>query len=94
MKCKGNFKFKGLVKRDGGVFTNNEGKEIKYNESYVLKVDETTPKGIYERSFKIAIDSPLLKELEFVEAYQDIEIEFEIEIYGSRITLVPIAVNY
>ena len=69
MKCKGNFKFKGLQKRDGGVFKNNKGEEIQYKESYVIKADEETENGIYERSFKIAVDSPLVKDLKDLELY-------------------------
>lgn len=94
MKCKGNFKFKGLQKRDGGVFKNNKGEEIQYKESYVIKADEETENGIYERQFKIAIDSPLVKVLEGLEVYDDIEIEFDVKIYGSRISVTPTSVNY
>lgn len=94
MKCIGKFKFKELQKREGGVFKNNNGEEIQYKESYVIKADETTEKGIYERAFKISVDSPLVKDLESLEAYEDIEIEFDVQVYGSRITLTPISVNY
>ena len=54
MKCVGKFKFKGLVKREGGSFTNDRGQEITYKESYLLKVDESTENGIYERGFEKA----------------------------------------
>jgi len=94
MKCKGNFKYKGLQKRDGGVFKNNKGEEIQYKESYVIKADEETENGIYERSFKIPVDSPLVKDLKDLELYTDIEIEFNVRIYGSRISVTPISVNY
>lgn len=93
MKCVGDFKFKGLTKRDGGVFTNEKGQEIPYKESYALKVDELTENGIYERIFKIASDSELLKEFEGIEPYTDIVIEFDVNIFGNRITVVPVAVS-
>ncbi len=93
MKCVGNFKFKGLMKREGGSFTDANGKVINYKESYSLKVDEQTENGIFERQFKIAIDSPLVAELSALELYDDITIDFDIKIYGNRITVIPVALQ-
>lgn len=93
MKCVGKFKFKGLTKKSGGSFTNDRGQVIDYKESYALKVDENTEKGIYERVFKISSDSVLLEQLFKLQPYQDITLEFEINIYGSRITVVPVAIK-
>ena len=93
MKCVGKFKFKGLTKKDGGSFTNDRGQVINYKESYSLKVDENTEKGIYERVFKVASDSSLLDQLFKIQPYQDITIEFDINIYGNRIVVVPVAIK-
>lgn len=93
MKCQGQFKFKGLTKRDGGEFKNSNGDVIKYKESYSLKVDEQTENGIFERQFKIAIDSPLVNDLSGYELYDNITIYFDVKIYGSRITVIPVAVE-
>ena len=93
MKCVGKFKFKGLTKKDGGSFTNDRGQVIQYKESYSLKVDENTEKGIYERTFKVASDSSVLDQLMKLQPYQDITLEFDINIYGSRITVVPVAIK-
>lgn len=91
MKCQGNFKFRSLGERSAGEFKNEKGVLIKYNSCYLLNVDEIKEDGVYTRQFKIAKDSPFLKELKDVELYQDIVIEFDIIIYRSNVTLVPIA---
>lgn len=93
MKCVGDFKFKGLIKRDGGSFTDTTGKVINYKESYSLKVDEQTENGIYERQFKVAIDSPLVAELKALELYDDITLDFDVKIYGTRINVIPVALQ-
>ena len=93
MKCVGKFKFKGLVKREGGSFTNDKGQEINYNASYLLKVDESTENGIYERGFKVADDSSLVPSLLQLKPYQDITLEFDVILYNSSIKLVPIAIK-
>jgi len=90
MKCQGNFKFKGLQKRNGGVFTNSQGKDIPYKESYSIKVDEITESGIYERNFKINTDSPLVEPLLITKPYSDITLEFEVNFYGTGVKLIPI----
>lgn len=92
MKCQGNFKYKGLEKRAGGKFTNAQGEVIEYNESYSLKVDEQTDNGIYERHFKVAVDSPLVDDLKDLELYDDVELEFDVKMYGSRFSVIPVAI--
>ena len=92
MKCRGNFKFKGLQKREGGTFTNDKGQQIPYKESYSLKVDEMTEEGIYERVFKLATDSPLIEQLLTVKPYTDITFEFDINFYGTGIKIVPVGI--
>ena len=92
MKCQGKFKFRGLVKKDGGKFTNNQGQEISYNESYALKLDEETENGVYERSFKVAIDNPIVPALAQKKLYEDIVIECDVTIYNTRVSLVPVSV--
>lgn len=92
MKCRGKFKFKGLTKRDGGEFKNSKGEMVPYKGSYSLKVDELTQEGIFERIFKVALDSPLVGELENRELYSDIILDFDVKFYSSGISLVPTAV--
>ena len=93
MKCIGKFKFKGLEKRDGGVFRNSEGKEITYKESYALKVDENIDDVIYDRVFKVPIDSALLTSLSQLKPYQEFTLEFDVIIYRNSIRLVPVAIK-
>ena len=89
MKCRGKFKFKEIVKKDAGSFTNAQGQEIKYDESYVLKVDEKTEKGIQERTFKLPKDSLLVPELQKVAEYTDIVLDFEVVFYNNSIRVIP-----
>lgn len=93
MKCIGKFKFKELVKKDGGKFTNAKGDEIEYKPSYSLKVDEVTENGIFERVFKIALDSPLVEKLQNVKPYTDISLEFDINLYNNSVRLIPLDIR-
>lgn len=91
MKCQGRFVYKELVKKDGGQFTANDGRQINYKPSYLLKVDEVTDKGIYERTFKIPLESSLASELLEVKPYSDIILEFDVVIFGTNIRVIPTA---
>lgn len=91
MKCQGKFKFRGLSQKDGGTFTNSNGRVINYNSSYQLKLDETTDKGVYERTFKIPLDSPLIAQLAQKQMYDEIIMEFEIVFFGSNVRVIPVA---
>lgn len=91
MKCVGEFKFKGLEKRDGGEFTNDKGQNIKYNESYILKVDESTQKGIYERKLKIDVNNTyLLDKLKLKKPYDPIKLVCDITFYGNSVKVIPV----
>lgn len=92
MKCRGNFKYRGLTKTDAGSFINDNGEKIDYKASYKLKVDEMTNLGIQERVFKIAIDSVLLPQITKLEPYTDISIDFEVQIFGNTCRLIPITI--
>ncbi|MCI8999567.1 MAG: hypothetical protein HFJ26_01205 [Clostridia bacterium] len=91
MRSQGKFVFKGIEKRDGGEFTDAQGRNVKYDESYQLKLDEKTEKGIYERRLKVSKDNMLLvQKLEKLECYTEIELICDINFYGNRITVVPV----
>ncbi len=92
MKCRGKFKFKGLTEKQGGEFKNNRGEMVEYKGSYALKVDEITEEGIFERIFKIALDSPLVQDLADKELYSDIILDFDVKFYSSGVGLIPVAV--
>lgn len=94
MICKGNFKFKSITKRDGGDFINEMGERIKYKPCFSLKCDELTDKGIFERTFKLPLDSKLISIFSDMEPYTDIELTFDVVIYGNRISVTPTMVNY
>lgn len=92
MKCQGKFKFKGLVKKDGGEFTNKQGQLIRYDASYQINLDEVTDKGIYARTFKISRDSDLVEPLLIKKPYTDITLEFDVNIYGTTIKIIPVSI--
>lgn len=92
MKCRGKFKFKEITKRDAGTFKNAQGQEIKYDESYVLKVDEKTERGIQERNFKLVKDSALIPELQKMPEYTDIVLDFDVVFFGAVIRVIPIEI--
>lgn len=93
MKCQGKFKYKGLKERKGGEFVNSNNEKVSYKACYLLKVDEQTNNGIYERTFKMDIDSPLVAVLSHIELYQDIILELEVQLYGSNVKLIPVNVT-
>jgi hypothetical protein len=92
MKCKGKFKYRGLIQRKAGEFINSRGEKIKYDASYEIKVDEQTEEGNFERRFKTPIDSPLVPVLSKVPLYDEIVIEFQIQMFGTNVKLIPIAI--
>jgi hypothetical protein len=90
MKCRGRFVFKSLEKRPGGEFTNDKGNVVKYKDSYILKVDEETEDGIFERKFKFSPDNKDLAEnLSLLSPYSRVWIGFDIQLFGAQVKLVP-----
>lgn len=93
MKAKGRFKFKELILKNAGKFNNQKGESIEYPASYSLKVDEIDSDGIHERQYKLPTDSPLLKDLQGLEPYSDIIIDFDVKNYSTGIRLLPVAIS-
>lgn len=83
--------YKGIEKKDGGEFVNDKGQKIKYDGSYVLKADEQTENGIYERRFKIPLNNvSLIESLKLKKAYDEITVNFDIQMFGNNVRIVPI----
>lgn len=93
MRAKGKFKYKELRRTDAGAFINDKGEEIKYKPSYKLVADEIDSDGIHERTFKLDENSTLIPELQKLEPYTDIIIEFDVKTYASGVRLLPIAIS-
>ena len=90
MKCKGEFIFRGIERRDGGNFINDKGETISYKPSYKLKVDEQTENGLIERIFKISEEqTQLINVFQTLDNYSKIIILFDITFFGTKINLVP-----
>lgn len=91
MKCKGEFVFKSVEKREGGSFTNGEGQVVNYDMAYVLKVDELTQNGIFERKLKIdKANSVLLNKLQNIKPYDKINLICDVVLYGANAKVIPI----
>ena len=94
MLCEGKFMFKEIRKVDKGTFTNENGEEINYGDSYKLNVDETTEKGIKNRVFRIAKDNTLLiNQCRNLKPYTEVKIKFDVDIYDTRVVLKPVSVS-
>lgn len=90
MKCKGIFIFKSISKKEGGNFKDSEGKEINYDASYSLKIDDLSGPDITERKFKIGIkNKDLFNAFNELEPYTRVEITFDIQLYQNMARLVP-----
>lgn len=90
-RCKGEFVFKSVEERAGGSFTDANGKIVKYDTAYVLKVDELTDSGIFERKLKIdKANSVLLSKLKNLKAYDKVNLVLDVVLYGSQAKVVPI----
>lgn len=89
MKAEGLFVFKTLTHRPAGKFTTAEGKEQEYKSAYILKVDEIgEDNSINERKFKIEEDKAILiNALRELQAYQQINIIFNVRLYSSGATI-------
>lgn len=90
MNCKGNFVFRGIEKKDAGTFTDVSGNKISYDSSYHVKVDEVVDGKIQERKFKFpSAEGKLANDFMNLQPYTPVEINFEINIYATRISLTP-----
>lgn len=94
MKCKGEFVFKSVEKRDGGSFTNDKGQAVNYDMAYVLKVDELTQNGIFERKLKIdKANSVLLNKLQSLKPYEKINLICDVVLYGANARVIPVDID-
>lgn len=91
MKCVGDFVFKSLEKRSAGEFRNDKGSVVKYDESYILKVDEQAENGIFERKFKVSVqNTDLIHNLQALQPYSKCKIGFDVHIFNNQIRLIPL----
>lgn len=94
MKCKGEFVFKSVEKREGGSFTNDKGQAVNYDMAYVLKVDELTQNGIFERKLKIdKANSVLLSKLQNMKPYDKINLVCDVVLYGANARVIPVDID-
>lgn len=91
MKCKGEFVYKSVEKREGGSFTNEKGEAVSYDMAYILKVDEITQDGIYERKLKVDKNNTvLLNKLQNIKPYDKIYLICDVVLYGANAKVVPV----
>lgn len=92
MKARAKFKYKELRRTNAGTFKNDKGENVDYKASYKLVADEIDSDGIHERIFKLDENSELVPQLQKLEPYTDIVIEFDVKNYASGIRLLPVAI--
>lgn len=91
----GNFVFKEIEKRDGGEFVNQQGQKITFDPTYQVKVDENVEGKIQERLFKFKqTNKALAQKFEELKTYDNISIDFNVELYKNSVKLVPCEVYY
>lgn len=94
MICKGVVVYKGIEKRDGGVFKGSDGRDIKYDASYVLKFDENNNGQINERKVKFpASNTYLYNKFVGIKAYTEVLLECDVVLSNNACKLVPINVE-
>lgn len=94
MKCEGIVIYKGIEKREGGVFKNDKGQEINYNSSYVIKFDEVVNGKIDERKLKFPEANTVLEhKFKELEPYTKVKIFCDVVLSNSSCKLVPIDVT-
>lgn len=93
MKCVGNFVFKGIERKDGGEFTNEKGKLVKYDESFVVRLDEVEGDVISERKLKFPIDNTVLyNRLKSLKPYDHITLDLEVVLYNNQAKVIPVGI--
>lgn len=94
MNCKGIVVYKGIEKRDGGIFKGTDGREIKYDASYVVKFDENINGQINERKVKFpASNTYLYNKFVGIKAYTEVFLECDVVLSANNCKLVPINVE-
>lgn len=94
MKAYGKLIYKSLEKRDGGEFTNDRGQNIKFDESYVLKVDENLDGSIGEHKLKVDKNNiGLVDQLKALKPYTEIELECNVVMYQNSCKLIPVSLK-
>ena len=90
MNCKGRFIFRYIEKKEAGSFTDENGKEIRYDSSFNLKLDEIVDGKPVERKFKIPLsDKNLANDFFNLKPYYPCEVTFDINIYANSVKLTP-----
>lgn len=95
MICKGVVVFKGIGKREAGTFTDNTGRDIKYDASYQVSFDEKSTSGeINQRKLKFpASNTYLYNKFASIEPYTQIYMECDVVFSQNSVKLVPMNVD-
>ena len=87
-----NFIYKGIKKREAGSFITKEGKEVQYDEAYILKFDEIREnEEIFERKTKVDInDVNLISKLQTFKLYQPIILSFNVDFLKDNTAIIKL----
>lgn len=90
MNCRGIVIFKGIEKREGGVFKNDKGQDINYNASYLIKFDEDINGNINERKLKFpASNLVLFDKFKEIKPYTKVNLSCDVVISNTICKLIP-----
>ena len=91
MKAFGKLVYKSLEERDGGEFVNAQGQNIRFDKTYVLKVDENLNGSISERKLKVdPANVGLVNQLRELKVYSEFELECDVVMYQNSCKLIPV----
>ena len=91
MRCRGDFIFKTVEKRNGGDFVDDKGKKIEYDSSYVVKFDENKDGNITEHKLKFPTSNrKLYDDLKVLPPYSPITLECEVLLYTNAAKVIPV----
>ena len=91
MKCSNEVVYKGIEERKGGVFKNDKGQDIKYDNAYVVRFDEVVEGNAIERKVKFdGKNISIYSKFRALKIYDKINVVFDVSIQntGCKLTIL------
>lgn len=86
--------FKSVSKKDGGEFTNDKGQVVKYDSSYIIKIDDNVNGEIIERKLKFPLTNKVLfDKLSKLELYSKITLICDVQLFTGNAKVLPVDIK-
>lgn len=86
--------FKSVSKKDGGEFTNDKGQVIKYDPSYIIKIDDDVNGEITERKLKFPLtNKTLYNKLNELDSYSNITLICDVQLFTGNAKVLPVDIK-